>query len=299
MLLLAYKGGLFMHVNKPYEQLSIRDPFMFGKISSDPRNAEIILSSLLATDISINHSAMEHHIQLLSSKKYVKLDLFAIDKDGTNYDAEMQNKSKNPNRQKELPKRSRYYQCMLDGEILDTGIDYLDMNNSYIIFICDFDPFDSNLYQYTFVHKCKEDATIELGDGATIIFFNLTAEATSAPESTRNMLSYFASGKINDESTKVIDTAVSTAKEKEEWRQEYMLTFVHDKDVYNEGHSAGLAEGHSVGLVEGHSAGLAEGHSAGREEAIIELIRDNLITVSEGAKRLNITESELIKLMNK
>lgn len=240
-----------MYLNKPYEQLSIRDPFMFGKISSDPRNAEIILSSLLARDISLDIATMEHHIQLLSSKKYVKLDLFAIDEDGTNYDAEMQNKSKNPDRQKELPKRSRYYQCMLDGDILDTGIDYLDMNNSYIIFICDFDPFDAGLYQYTFVHMCKEDAKIELNDGANIIFFNLAADANSAPESTRNMLQYFSSGAINDNSTKIIDTAVSTAREKEEWRQEYMLTYVHDKDVYNEGHAEGIAEGHAEGLAEG------------------------------------------------
>ena len=61
------------------------------------------------------------------------------------------------------------------------------------------------------MHKCKEDATIEL----------------------------------KDDSTKVIDNAVSTAREKEEWRQEYMLTFVHDKDVYNEG----LAEGQATTTI--------------------------------------------------
>lgn len=79
----------------------------------------------------------------------ISLDLLAIDDEGTNYDAEMQNNSTNPNRKKELSKRSRYYQCMLDGQLIDAGEDYLSLSNSYIIFIYDFDPFDANRYQYT------------------------------------------------------------------------------------------------------------------------------------------------------
>lgn len=186
----------------------------------------------------------------------------------------MQNKSTNKSRQNELPKRARYYQSMLDGEIIDSGVDYLDISNSYIIFICDFDPFNAGLYQYTFVHKCKENATIELNDGATVIFYNTTSNADSAPTSTKNMLEYFSHGTISDSSTRIIDNAVSVAREKEEWRQEYMLTFVHDKDVYS------------------------EGHTEGRKDTIIELVRDNLITIKEGAQRLNISEASLIELIN-
>ena len=93
------EGGI-MSFNKPYESLTIKDQFMFGKIAADPKNAEIILSSLLNKDICLSASETEHRIQLLSEKKYVQLDLLAIGEDGTNYDAEMQNRSSNQDRQK-------------------------------------------------------------------------------------------------------------------------------------------------------------------------------------------------------
>ena len=38
-----------------------------------------------------------------------------------------------------LPKRSRYYQSVMDSEILKKGVHYSRLNDSYIIFICTFD----------------------------------------------------------------------------------------------------------------------------------------------------------------
>ena len=228
-----------MSFNKPYEFLTIKDQFMFGKIAADPKNAEIILSSLLNRNISLSASETEHRIQLLSEKKYVQLDLLAIGEDGTNYDAEMQNRSSNQDRQKELPKRSRYYQCMLDGQMLDAGKDYLELANTFIIFICDFDPFGAQLYQYTFLPTCKEDGSLLLDDGTVRIFFNLTADISSAPLKTRNMLEYIRSGETIDESTAALEDAVSHAREVEEWRQEYMLKSIHENDIFKEGKAEG------------------------------------------------------------
>lgn len=267
-----------MFTQKPYESLTIRDNFMFGKISQDPANAQIILSALLNREISINHAAMEHHIQLLKTKKHVRLDLFAEDNLRNKYDAEMQNQNTNTKKKKELPKRSRYYQCMLDGQILDTGCNYIEMNDTYIIFICEFDPFNQDLYQYTFVHSCLENDTLKLNDGTTCIFFNLSADFSNAPETTQNMLLYLATGVISNEDTKKIDKAVNIAKEKEEWREEYMLTFVHDKDMYNAGH--------------------IDGEISGIQKITFKYIQNGDLSLKAGASELNISTDELIKLMN-
>ena len=41
-----------------------------------------------------------------------------------------------------LAKRTRYYQAMIDMDVLEKGDDYSMLNPAYIIFICTFDAFD-------------------------------------------------------------------------------------------------------------------------------------------------------------
>ena len=36
---------------------------------------------------------------------------------------------------KELPKRARYYQSMIDLQLIDRGTDYQELNQCYVIFI--------------------------------------------------------------------------------------------------------------------------------------------------------------------
>lgn len=59
--------------------------------------------------------------------------------------------------EKELPKRTHYYQGMIDMNLIEKGADYEELNLSYIIFICTFDPFKRGLPMYTFTSRCHED----------------------------------------------------------------------------------------------------------------------------------------------
>ena len=70
--------------------------------------------------------------------KSVRLDVYVWDGKGTVYDIEMQVTSA-----KELPKRTRYYQSMIDLQMIDKGQSYKKLNPSYVIFICRFDIFDT------------------------------------------------------------------------------------------------------------------------------------------------------------
>lgn len=45
-------------------------------------------------------------------------------------------------RRAELSKRARYYHSQMDMELLRPGNDYAELPDTYVIFICDFDPFD-------------------------------------------------------------------------------------------------------------------------------------------------------------
>ena len=70
-------------------------------------------------------------------------------------------------------KRSRHYQGVIDTNQLPAGsIDYNKLNNSYIIFICEFDLFEKGWYFYSFEERCNEDYNLKLNDGTKKIFLN-------------------------------------------------------------------------------------------------------------------------------
>lgn len=84
------------------------------------------------------------------------------------YNTEMQDERKT-----DLAKRSRYYQALVDTNLLEPGIpNYTLLNESYIILIMTFDLFGYAKYQYTFESKCQEVPELVLDDKATRIFLS-------------------------------------------------------------------------------------------------------------------------------
>jgi len=198
-------------MTKNYEELTIKDHFMFGKISSNPKNRKLLLDSLLLIDLHEKTGDVEKNIQVYRDSKFARLDLISEDELNRIYNAEMQNKSNDKSRQEELPNRSRFYQSIIDSAFFDSGKNFLDLPN--------------------------------YNDNAHKIFFNTTADLSNLPQSQQNMLKYINDGIVNDAITLELDEEVKEARLKEEWRAEYMLTLVHDYDVYNEGYDAGVEAG--------------------------------------------------------
>lgn len=94
--------------------------------------------------------------------------LFAEAMDSIIYDTEVQGKNT-----RNLPRRSRYYESLIDVKLLEPGEkDFNKINDVYIILIAPFDLFGQKKYMYTFQMVCKEDPSIALNDGATRIFLN-------------------------------------------------------------------------------------------------------------------------------
>ena len=95
----------------------------------------------------------------------VRLDVYVNDGKGTVYDIEKQSVDT-----KELPKRSRYYQSMIDLQLIDKGQLYRELKRSFVIFICLSDVFGYGRHIYTFENICVEDTSIHLDDKAAKIF---------------------------------------------------------------------------------------------------------------------------------
>lgn len=74
------------------------------------------------------------------ASKGIRLDIYVKDENNTVYNVEMQ-RGKNRN----LPKRLRYYQGNIDLDLISKVEYYRKLSKSYIIFICTFDLFKAGL----------------------------------------------------------------------------------------------------------------------------------------------------------
>ena len=71
-----------------------------------------------------------------------------------------------------IEKRSRYYHSTLDMFLLRSGVDYGDLSDTYVIFICDYDPFGRSSCRYRIDSRCLEFPDLEIADGRHTIVLN-------------------------------------------------------------------------------------------------------------------------------
>lgn len=124
----------------------------------------------------------------------------------------------------------RYYQGMLDINILEKGQDYTDLKKSFVIFICTYDPFGKEKYSYTFENRCISDHKLALGDEATKIVLNTKGTKGKASRELKQLLHFMDGMEPENDYTKELEQAVEEVKESEEWRREFMLMMERDRD---------------------------------------------------------------------
>ena len=186
---------------------------------------------LLADKIGkITYLSSQNAIATNSEAKSIRLDVLVRDERGTSYDIEMQVCN-----EYNLPQRMRYYQAALDISFLDKGYSYKALSNSYIIFLCLFDPIGSNRAFYTFENMCKEDNRICLQDGARKIILNADAFQQAENPELRGFLQYVVTGEVNTEYTRRIDDMIRTIKVSEQMRKEYRILPAVIMDAIDEG----------------------------------------------------------------
>lgn len=227
-----------------WESLGIANDFMFGKVMQDAELCKDLLQRILP-DLEIDHieyPEAQKGIRLDADAKSVRLDVYVKDGKGTVYDIEMQAADT-----KELPKRSRYYQSMLDLQLIDKGQTYKKLRPSYVIFICPFDLFGKGRHIYSFENICKEDNSVFLDDGAVKIFLNASSKQNDVSRELRAFLDYVAGVESEDDFVKRVAEAVREAKKNRKWRHEYMTLLMRDQENMEKGMEEGMQKGKSIG----------------------------------------------------
>ena len=141
-----------------------------------------------------------------------------------------------------LPRRIRFYSSLADTQMLEKGIVYSKLKDSYIVMICPFDQYGEGRHIYTFTNRCKQDLNLEMGDGTTKIVLNAVGTMDDVSDKLKAFLDYVAGKNVDDEYVKKLDEAVHKARANKEWRREYMTLMMRDL----ENQEIGLEKGRSI-----------------------------------------------------
>jgi predicted transposase/invertase (TIGR01784 family) len=227
---------------KPIEELTFTDDYMFGYVMRNPEICKGLLERLLKIKIErLEYPELQKSISPYYESKGIRLDVYVKDSDKI-YDIEIQN-----GKQTNLGKRTRYYQSMIDIDNLLKGANYNALNESYIIFICTFDPFGKGLSHYTLKTRCIQDSEVDIKDGVIKEIFNAKAYAKEQDVEISNFLKYIDSKEASDDFTDKINHLVENAKINEKFRSKYLAVNIRETDIYEEGRNDGLAQGISQG----------------------------------------------------
>lgn len=237
---------------KTIKELNLEDDFLFAKVMSDTEICKEVLEKILNVKIEkIIMLEEQKVIDLLIESKGIRLDVYVKDENNTVYNVEMQ-RGKNKN----LPKRFRYYQGNIDLDLISKGEDYKKLKKSFVIFICTFDLFGQGRHVYTFENRCIEDNNLSLDDGTKKIILNTKGILNDVDSEMHDFLRYIedttdlAAEKSSGNLVKHIHKKVKEVKNNEKVEVEYMTLLERDREKIEEGIEKGIEQGIEIGKAD-------------------------------------------------
>ena len=215
---------LEQQIIREWQTIGICNDFVFCKIMQDEELlAELIRLILPDLRFSKLYVQAQRAIEIGVDIHGVRFDIFVTLEDGSIVEIEMQVLDTG-----NLPKRLRFYGSMADTQMLEKGVVYSKLRDSYVIMICPFDQYGEGRHVYTFTNRCKENHELEMGDGTTKIVLNAAGTMDDVRGGLKSFLDYVAGKAVDDEYVKKLDDAVQKARANKEWRREYMTLMMRD-----------------------------------------------------------------------
>ncbi len=143
------------------------DTYMTTFFKDQPELIRFVLSIILnKDDLTITRSEVQFRLNNLQGHSAV-LDVFAVDKNNTEYDIEVQSRSDGAS-----PKRARYYSSIMDSNSLKPDENYEKLPETYVIFFTANDFFKKGLPVYTVNRTVEELGNTPFNDCEHILYIN-------------------------------------------------------------------------------------------------------------------------------
>ena len=249
-------------LKKTLKDLTLKDNFMFCAVMMVEENCRSFLEACLG--FLIGHLRVDQEKSMIWHPEYrsVRLDVYARDDENRRYNVEMQVAQK-----PFLAKRKRYYQSQMDMELLRSGHGYGELPDTYVIFVCDFDPFGCGRYLYTFENCCLENGELKLNDGCRSLFLSTYGRnPKETPHEIVSFLECLKTGKTTELAagtlTGRLQASMEQIKKSREMEDKFMTIGELIEDDLEEARAEGRAEGREEGMI------------IGKAQMILDLLQD-------------------------
>ena len=273
-----------------FEDLTISNDFMFKEVMKSNKGlCKRLVGSIMQQDIEdIVYIETEKTLQPYYDSRGIRLDVILADKNHTRYNLEMQARNVISKAGVALlPKRTRYYQSVIDMDMLKQGENFDQLNPLVLIFICTFDFYKEGRYVYTFKSRCLENLELELANDVTVKLVNAKGKQGQVNDLLKNFLQYVMTNEPVDDFTEDVERQVWAVKNDKKAREEYMVLQAELRDTEIVAFEAGEAKG--------HAAGLAEGEAKKSRETAIKMLKKQK-PLSEIKEFTDMSEEEIVRL---
>ena len=244
--------------NKNPVYFGLTNDIIFGWIMKSEENCLAIIRAILPelNITSIIHKEVQHDITPVASTRGVRFDAVVQDDQKRYYDIEMQVENTG-----DLGKRARYYQSQIDNETLMKGETFHKLKESFVIFLCAFDPFSYGLRRYQFHQYEDSIRDLRLDTQSHVLFIN--AKGTK--------------GEVSSDLAGIIDVM----NQKPNQTNSLASKLMKEIDYYNQNpekrrelmdYETRLKDERLIGIKEGRREGRKEGRIEERQEGVRNII---------------------------
>ena len=267
---------------KRIEDLTFIDDGMFQAVMKQPGICAEVVERLLHLKVKkVEFPELEKQIAPYYTSKGVRLDVYLKDEDKI-IDVEIQTYE-----QDALGKRTRYYQSMIDIDSLMKGEDYPELKDSYILFICTYDPFKDSadkpfgLPCYTFKNTCSQNPAANLDDKCVKVIYNAGAYESEKDKKVQSFLQFICTNEPGkDNFSNRLSRLVEKLKDNEKFRSDYAAMNLHDRDIIRRTRKEAMAVGSQQRAIKDAKGLYSNGVS-------VEII----------AKSLGMTQEQVLKII--
>ena len=265
------------YLQEKWLETGIDNDFMFHCVMSKHpelclKLLQMIFPELGITNVTITETQKEYEES--PNVHGVRLDVYSEDSDNRAYDIEMQAMNRG-----NLRKRSRYNQSMMDRQQLIKSMDYSELKDSFVIFICNFDLFGLNRYVYVFENRCKDEPNLKLEDGMTKVFINAKGTVGDITPEFKKFLKMVSRHEATDDFTRKLQEIIDFFHMDDNTRDSYMT--LEMKILEETKYASKIA--------------LEEGLEQGKLLEIISCVKDGIFSEEVGAKRAGLSLEEFRK----
>ena len=252
----------------------IDDDFMRGLFKDNIPLVQLVLRIITGKkDLIITKCETQADMKRVTGARSLCLDAYGTDSQGKKYDMEIQRSDKGAE-----PHRARYHSSVMDVENLDAGQDFAELPDTYTIFITEKDFFGRGapIYEIRNMNVTTGEA---FEDGAYIFYVN--GEYRGDDELGR-LMHDFNCHDADDMHYAALANRTRYLKENPKGVTDMCKVMEDMRDR---------------AWMEGKAEGKAEGVAEGKLKTLFSLFQDGILTLSQAAERMGLTESQFSRLL--